>query len=180
MKITTFFILILFCAVISVACTANTTTATETVVETAQPTLEPTQTLKPPTTTPTFAPTQTPTKTPEPLPTETPGSEASLVDTVSSSSTISYSKQIQPIFDKSCISCHGVKAIKEGLDLRTFDGLAAGSSNGSVITPGDAENSFFIKQIVSGEMPWRRKAPEVTPEELQILIDWVNQGAVNN
>ena len=173
MKKTTFVLLILFCALIPAACAGNTTVATEPVINTAQPILEPTQTQEPPTAAPTASPTQTPTETPEPLPTETSDSEAS-------SSTISYSRQIQPIFEKSCVSCHGVKAIKEGLDLRTFDGLLAGSLNGSVITPGDAENSFFIQQIVSGEMPWRGKAPEVTPEELQILIDWVNQGALNN
>lgn len=173
MKIKTFFILILFCAVILVACEGNTIMDTETVTETVQPTLEPTQTLEHPTVTSTVTPTETPTNTPEPPSTETPGPEAS-------SNTISYAKQVQPIFNKSCISCHGIKAIKEGLDLRTFDGLLAGSLNGSVITPGDAENSFFIKQIVSGEMPWRGKAPKVTPEELQILFDWVNQGALNN
>lgn len=180
MKKTTFVFLILFCALILAACAGNTTTATETETVTIQPTLEPTQTKEPPTATLTATSTRTPTETPEPLPTETPGSEAPSVDTALSSGAISFAEQIQPIFNKSCISCHGIKAIKEGLDLRTFDGLLAGSLNGSVITPGDAENSFFIQQIVSGEMPWRRKAPEVTPEELQILIDWVNQGALNN
>ena len=76
MKIKTFFILILFCAVILVACEGNTIMDTETVTETVQPTLEPTQTLEPPTVTSTVTPTETPTNTPEPPSTETPGPEA--------------------------------------------------------------------------------------------------------
>jgi hypothetical protein len=32
--------------------------------------------------------------------------------------------------------------------------------------------------IIAGEMPNRGEM--VTPEELQILMDWVNQGALNN
>lgn len=46
------------------------------------------------------------------------------------------------------------------------------------IVPGNANESLFVKLIVEGEMP--NRGTKVTPEELQLIIDWVNQGALNN
>ncbi len=62
--------------------------------------------------------------------------------------------------------------------MQTYDNIFAGSRNGPVIEPGNAADSLLVQLIVDGEMP-NRGAP-VTPEELQLIIDWVNQGALNN
>lgn len=92
--------------------------------------------------------------------------------------TVSYAANVKPIFDAKCIECHGVETRKEGLDMLTYDNLMAGSRHGSVLTPGDANDSLLVQLIVEGEMP--NRGPAVTPEELQIIIDWVDQGALNN
>lgn len=133
--------------------------------------VSPTETLAQPTALPaTEAVTEAPTV--ETVPTEAPVTEAP------TASGVSFANDVQPILNQKCINCHGVDRIREGLDLRTYDTLFAGSQNGSVITPGDANNSLFVQLIVEGEMP--NRGTPVTPEELQIIIDWVNQGALNN
>lgn len=92
---------------------------------------------------------------------------------------ISYSNDIQPILDTYCVECHGGRKIKEGLNLSSYDGAMNGSFNGPVVSPGDAANSFMIKQILDGEMPPDRN-PKLSKEQFQLLVDWVNAGANNN
>ncbi len=93
-------------------------------------------------------------------------------------SAVSFLNDVQPILDARCIKCHGVERKKEGLDLQTYENIFAGSRNGPVLEPGNAEDSLLVQLIVEREMP--NRGDPVTPEELQLIIDWVNQGALNN
>lgn len=149
--------------------------APQTQPEPASPTeapAQPTNTTVPPTAVPTdtVAPTVA-------LPTET---ETAVPATEAQASTggVSYSNDVYPILQAKCLTCHGVDRIREGLDMRSYAGLINGSNNGPVITPGDANNSLLVQLVSQGEMPTR--GTPVTPEELQLIIDWVNQGAPNN
>ena len=94
------------------------------------------------------------------------------------STGVSYIANVKPIFDAKCIKCHGVETTKEGLDMQTYENLMAGSRNGSVLTPGDAANSVLVDLIVRGKMP--NRGPKLSEEEIQIITDWINQGALNN
>lgn len=105
-------------------------------------------------------------------PTESPATESA------AESTVSFAGNVMPILESKCIKCHGVETTKEGLNLLSYDNLMAGSFNGQVLVPGDSANSLFVQLIVEGEMP--NRGTKVTPEELQVIIDWVNQGALNN
>jgi mono/diheme cytochrome c family protein len=145
--------------------------------ETPLPTVEvasPTPTL--------IQPTQTslPTETAIPVATNTaePTATEAVVVQNPAGSNISFANQVLPIFQAYCIECHGGQRTREGLDMTTYNALIAGSNNGTVLIPGNANDSLFIELIEQGEMPSRGAAP--SSAELQILIDWVNQGALNN
>ena len=126
--------------------------------------------------TPTQPPAATDTVT---APTEAPATEAAAPATEApAASGVSFANDVQPILNAKCIKCHGVEQVKEGLDNRSYESISAGSFNGPVIVPGNANESLFVKLIVEGEMP--NRGTKVTPEELQLIIDWVNQGALNN
>ncbi len=130
-----------------------------------------TQTSVPPTNTP--SPTNT--SVPAPIDTLIPATEA---PTEAAPAGISYANDVAPIFQASCNKCHGIEQVKEGLNMTTFETLMAGSFNGSVITPGNANDSYLVQQVVTGEMP--NRGPGLSPEQIQVIIDWVNQGALNN
>ena len=134
-------------------------TATETVIQPTQP----------------AASTNTPLSSPIPTDTSTPATEAPIEAPVAS---VSFINDVLPIFENSCNKCHGVEQIKEGLDMRTYETLMAGSFNGTVITPGNAEDSFLVQQLLEGEMP--KRGPKLTLEQIQIIINWINAGALNN
>lgn len=91
---------------------------------------------------------------------------------------VSFVNDIQPIFTARCIKCHGVEQTKKGLDMQTYDNILAGSFEGSVVEPGNASDSLLVQLIVLGKMP--NRGPKVTADELKLINDWINQGALNN
>ncbi|MFN8404055.1 MAG: c-type cytochrome domain-containing protein [Anaerolineales bacterium] len=99
-------------------------------------------------------------------------------ETSAQTGSISFVNDVVPILQSRCWKCHGGEETKEGLDLTTFASIMAGSENGSVVTPGDVENSLLAEQVVSQEMP--KRGPKLTPPQVQIIVDWIQQGALNN
>lgn len=91
---------------------------------------------------------------------------------------VSFAANVLPMLTNSCLNCHGGNKTEEGLSVKTYQSLLAGSKNGVVIVPGDALNSFMVEAIASGDMP--KRGSKWTAEQLQILVDWINQGALNN
>lgn len=109
------------------------------------------------------------------LPTSAPTEEQARV---ASAPSLSYSKDVYPIFEASCIKCHGVEKVSRGLDLTSYEKTMTGSIKGPVVLPGDAENSLLVKLTVEGKMP--KQGAKLTPEQVEIVRNWVSQGAPNN
>jgi mono/diheme cytochrome c family protein len=96
-------------------------------------------------------------------------------DTAVSPDDVSFSNDIQPIFNGRCISCHGGTS---GLYLTSYEDLMQGGNNGSVIIPSDPTNSRLIQYISDGYMPLG--GPPLTVAQVQTLANWVAAGAPNN
>jgi len=107
-----------------------------------------------------------------------PVSEATEAATEAAASGISFANDVSPIFASSCNDCHGGKQTKAGLDLQTYESLMAGSFDGVVIVAGNSAESFLVQQVVEGEMP--KRGPKLTAEQIQIISDWIDAGALNN
>jgi len=95
-----------------------------------------------------------------------------------SGATVSYTTDIQPLLDSRCVNCHGGNKTEKNLSLKSYNDVMAGSENGSVVTPGDAANSPLAQMVVNGKMP--KRGPKLTPVEVKLIVDWINQGAKNN
>jgi nitrate/TMAO reductase-like tetraheme cytochrome c subunit len=98
-----------------------------------------------------------PTPTPAPLP---------------AGSALTYNDTISPLFQARCSMCHGQTA-SMGLNLTEYESAMAGSSNGAVIIPGDAQNSPLVKKQSAATPHFG----QLSPQELQMVIDWINAGA---
>jgi mono/diheme cytochrome c family protein len=92
--------------------------------------------------------------------------------------TVSFANDIMPIIQSRCINCHGGNRTEKGLDMNTHASLLTGSDNGPVVIAGDAVNSLFIELVATQKMP--KRGPKLTPPQIQLFIDWVNQGAPDN
>jgi mono/diheme cytochrome c family protein len=144
------------------------------------PASQPTEPVAPPTQA--VANTSAPTDTaipasspasPTEAPTEVPPTQAS-----SQGVTVSFTNDVLPIFNNRCANCHGGNRTEEGLILLTYADILKGSDNGPVIVAGNADGSFLVEQVVSQEMP--KRGPKLTPPQIQLIVDWINQGALEN
>lgn len=145
------------------------------------PTSAPTEAVAPATEAPTDVPPATDTSVPtEPAAaTEAPATEsAAATQPAVEGATVSFATDILPIIESRCIGCHGGDRTEEGLVLKTHADIMAGSDNGPVIIPGDAANSLLVELVATQEMP--KRGPKLTPPQVQLITDWVNQGALDN
>jgi len=125
--------------------------------------------------------TEAPTNTPPPTDTAIPPTDTAVpTDTPAAvSSKVSFANDIRPIIQNRCNACHGGdRGTEEGLDMNSYANIMAGSDNGPVIIAGDADGSLLVQMLVQGKMP--KRGPKLTPPQVQLIIDWVNQGALNN
>lgn len=139
------------------------------------PASQPTQEAAPATAT--EAPTQTPAAATD---TSAPATEAPAATepAAAAGATVSFASEILPIIQSRCINCHGGDEIEEGLSMNTHADIMAGSENGAILVPGDAASSLIIEMVASGDMP--KRGPKLTPPQVQLIADWINQGALDN
>src|SRR5215470_8152758 len=93
---------------------------------------------------------------------------------------VSFSKDIKPIFDASCVKCHGRGRTKGGFQLDTRETLLKGGDSGAAIVVGQSPQSLLIK-LVSGVDPdnvMPKKGSRLTSEQVGLLRAWIDQGAV--
>ena len=127
----------------------------------------------------TEAPTELPASTDTAAPTEpAAATEAPTTQQAFEGATVSFANDVFPIIESRCIGCHGGERTQEGLDLKTHASLMSGSNNGPVVTPGDATNSLLVELVTTQKMP--KRGPKLTPPQVQLITDWVNQGALDN
>jgi hypothetical protein len=101
---------------------------------------------------------------------------------------MSYQKDVYPILESNCLSCHtppkGKGYLKTHLNMQSYQTLMQGTLYGPVILPGDSRHST-LNMLVEGRvdssmrMPHGREKP-LTPQEIEVLRLWVEQGAQNN
>jgi len=94
---------------------------------------------------------------------------------------VEFSRDIQPIFAKSCYRCHGPKGQKGGLRLHVKQAAIEGGDNGPVLTPGDSAASRLIQYVAGLDedhmMPPEGAARPLTETQIGLLRAWIDQGA---
>ncbi len=90
-----------------------------------------------------------------------------------------YEKEIEPIFDKKCTTCHSGREPESDFDLASYERLVKGGKRGPAVVPGNKEKSLVYKaagRIAKPYMPPKREVP-LSPEELAVIGLWIDQGA---
>ena len=122
--------------------------------------------------TPTPIPTRPPTATPQPTrasaPTATPAAGAS----ATVGSALTWNADIGAILLGRCGACHTGDSGMAGLDLSTYSGALRGGDDGPAVAPGDTAASLLVQRQQAGGHPG-----QLTPEELDLVIQWILAGA---
>lgn len=97
------------------------------------------------------------------------------------SKTYTYAKDISPIVKTYCLSCHGSDSDSPSeLYMDDYDTLMKGGKHGVPVVAGKPDQSnMYIKLLpdppFGRQMPRGRK--KITPEAVQLIHDWIQQGA---
>ena len=91
----------------------------------------------------------------------------------------SFSADILPILTERCAiaECHVVDGPHD-IDLRTYDTLMKGGDEGAIVLVDNARESEIVEEIAEGKMP--PEGPPLEAAQIQLIIDWINEGAKNN
>jgi hypothetical protein len=92
--------------------------------------------------------------------------------------TVNFAKEIQPVMERTCWTCHNPVLRMSQLDLTTRESALKGGSRGVVLVPGKAEQSRVYRAVAGLDtisMPL--EGPKLTPEQVAKVKAWIDAGA---
>lgn len=94
---------------------------------------------------------------------------------------LTFDKDIKPIFEKSCVKCHGAEKQKGKLRLDTLEASLKGGENGESIIKGNSAKSPLVHSVArldpDSAMPPDGKGDPLTKEQIGVIRAWIDQGA---
>ena len=96
---------------------------------------------------------------------------------------IDFNRDVRPILSENCFHCHGPDASQRKGDLRldTPQGIVADLGGHTAVVPGTAVKSELFVRILHHDpeelMPPPKSKRVLKPQEIEILKQWINQGA---
>ncbi len=96
------------------------------------------------------------------------------------SKSVSFVREVAPIFVRRCQSCHGPKTAESNYRLDTFELLMKpGDFEMSPVTPGDLDNSNIYQLIIEDDADDRmpNNGGRLTDGEIQTIANWIRTGA---
>jgi mono/diheme cytochrome c family protein len=102
-----------------------------------------------------------------------------ITNQVSAAESVDFAKQIRPIFEKHCVSCHGPSKQKAGLKLDLGKRVLKGSLNGPVVVAKKPGESKLIHSL-KGEMGAESMPPTgaLDAATIDLIRRWIEEGAV--
>jgi hypothetical protein len=94
---------------------------------------------------------------------------------------IEFARDVKPIFEKSCLRCHGPERPRSGFRLDNRTAALKGGNDGVDILPGNSAKSLLIHYVArlvpDMEMPPEGKGEPLTTNQVAVLRAWIDQGA---
>ncbi len=90
----------------------------------------------------------------------------------------SYQRDVRPILDKHCTTCHQPASKQSDLDLTTYPGLETGGKRGPAFVSGSPEQSLVIQFITAAQKPSMPMGqPPLAADDVSTLREWIRSGA---
>jgi mono/diheme cytochrome c family protein len=96
-----------------------------------------------------------------------------------SDEAVSYAANVTPIFEAKCAVCHGALG---GWDASSYDLVMTSGNNAPNVIPGDVDKSILAQKLLNVQtfgalMPPAGQLPD---DEIQVILDWIEAGALDN
>src|SRR5882672_1695341 len=102
------------------------------------------------------------------------------IPSAGAAATPDFTRDVQPVLESRCWSCHGAKLQMHGLRLdRRADALKGGGSGVPAIVPGKSAQSLLIKYVsgLDKDVIMPPAGDRLKPEEVELLRAWIDGGA---
>lgn len=98
---------------------------------------------------------------------------------------VSFANDVLPLFTGATYGCTGCHGGQNNLSLGSYAQVMAGNSNhGPVVIAGNASGSVLVKKLRTATLSFGARMPfggsQINDTDLQKIVDWINQGALNN
>jgi mono/diheme cytochrome c family protein len=92
---------------------------------------------------------------------------------------VNFARDIQPIFEQNCTSCHGAKKAAGQLRLDVKSSALKGGISGPVIVPGSSKDSRLVHRILGegGEQRMPFNMPPLSEQQILLISRWIDEGA---
>lgn len=108
---------------------------------------------------------------------------------------VSFSADVQPIFEKNCIKCHnggGEGVAESGFSVASYDSVMKGTTLGKVVIPESSISSTLYLVVAQKTAPeiqmpphhrqaWAKgRGSPLSEKDVTTIAMWIDQGARNN
>jgi len=93
---------------------------------------------------------------------------------------VSYEKDIWPILEVNCLSCHRAGNAQSGYSLSTRERMLTGGPRGAGVVPGKSAESLLYLTMTGDRNPRMPPDRDPTPEQLQLIKRWIDAGAAGD
>ena len=92
---------------------------------------------------------------------------------------VSFTKEVAPLINEKCVSCHGPSVQSGGLRLDTFANWKKGGKAGLLLSPGVPQSSLIMHRMGTQDMNIRmpKNAAAIEKDKLMVVATWISQGA---
>ena len=116
---------------------------------------------------------------------ENKGLDPSKLPPAADKTGVTYATDIKPVFENSCVRCHGADKPKARLRLDSLEAALKGSTDGKVVVAGNSADSILVHCVAHAGKPDafmpppRNKAniPPLTKDQVGLIRAWIAQGA---
>lgn len=90
---------------------------------------------------------------------------------------VSFSADILPLFEAECAACHGIFG---GWSADNHRKVISSGDNAPVIIPGDPDGSLLVQLMQATDASVMPPAGALSQRDIQLVIDWIRAGALDN
>ncbi|MBX3731174.1 MAG: PSD1 domain-containing protein [Verrucomicrobiae bacterium] len=108
-----------------------------------------------------------------------PGPSADITLPPPAPGPVDFDRDIAPLFERHCVSCHGPERQRGGLRLDVRTRALAGGNSGPAIVPGRSAESPLLHFVIGepADMRMPREGEPLSNGEVGLLRAWIEQGA---
>lgn len=89
---------------------------------------------------------------------------------------VSFSNDVQPIFNINCVSCHGGTQVPNLTSSNSYNELI----NGNYVVPANATNSKLVNYLLGNGYSIMPPSGALKQSDIDKISQWINEGALNN